>query len=336
MKGSFLKNRRCLRLMVFIVFGLLAVIGSGCSDSDDDSGGSSTVYTGNTSPASITTSNAEELLFSAAEVTDLADMMDQLDVIGGAGDDPAKMKMSCIPLSLKIANDAKDGIIGQLAMDQQPASSNRAAAEQSTAECSGGGSISISVSENLSTGQVSGTITYNSCTESGATISGTISFSGNVNTVTEDIENLSMTFSNLKTSIGGYSFTLEGTISVSYSGSIATMEIDMAMSDSTGESYWANGYVITMTESGDITTLEIEGRYYDYTHGYVDIDTTVTIEISYSNENPYAGEIIITGASGTKAKLEILSSTQYKVWVDADGNGSYEAELGPYNWSDSY
>ena len=77
--------------------------------------------------------------------------------------------------------------------------------------------------------------------------------------------------------------------------------------------------------------MTITGRYYHPQNGYVDIATIDALRINYSDQFPSSGQIIITGASGSKARQTAISNTQYSLEVDADGDDIYET-VTTENW----
>jgi len=47
-----------------------------------------------------------------------------------------------------------------------------------------------------------------------------------------------------------------------------------------------------------------------------------------------SGQLVVTGSNGSQARLTVLSSTTFQVEIDADGDGTDESTLGPFNWTD--
>lgn len=90
---------------------------------------------------------------------------------------------------------------------------------------------------------------------------------------------------------------------------------------------------MTVTDSVTYVEVEVSGEYYDPDYGYVVISTDTTLVINEGADWPSSGVLIITGENDAKARLTASVDT-YTIDVDADGNGSYETSLGPFNWSD--
>jgi len=72
--------------------------------------------------------------------------------------------------------------------------------------------------------------------------------------------------------------------------------------------YKFENYVMTITEDtkGRYADIEVTGRYYDPDYGYVDISTPVPLRIYSGDDRPSSGEVVCTGASGTKAGLTLM------------------------------
>jgi len=91
------------------------------------------------------------------------------------------------------------------------------------------------------------------------------------------------------------------------------------------ETYWLDVDQIQLgDEGGPYTDLtNINGRYYDYEYGYVDISVGDIIRILDADVGPSSGSLILTGVQGTKALLTFLNSTEFSVDADTDGDGFY-------------
>jgi YVTN family beta-propeller protein len=206
-------------------------------------------------------------------------------------------------------------------------------------ECGGSASYTISVDDQ--TGQFSGNFTYSSYCSLDVVISGSVSFSGQVNINTGDIESFSFSFSNLTVTSDGDSLTLDGDVSFEITGSQATITIDMLVKDNTtAKVYWLSDWTMTFTEEADHVVFQMSGHYYDPDHGYVIISTPVPFVVYYGEDGPREGQLVITGNTGiaggsTMARLTALSPTTFQVEADTDGDGVYDWNSGPINWSGS-
>ncbi len=81
-------------------------------------------------------------------------------------------------------------------------------------------------------------------------------------------------------------------------------------------------------------TETISGTAYVKEYGSVDVTTTIPLHYtSFSQEYPDSGEMIFTGASGSKARITPLSTSTVKIEVDADANDVYEYTA-TYAWND--
>lgn len=196
------------------------------------------------------------------------------------------------------------------------------------------GSATLSISYNID-GTFSGTITFNDFCASGVTATGSGSFTGSIDLTDLSIKTLSLTLSSVSFSQGSSSFTVDATASYDYTATPTTATISsMVLRDNaTGKVYKVENLVLTINDAGSYMEINItSGRFYHPDYGYVDIATTEAIRINDSDTWPSAGVIVVTGSGGSKARLTFVSSTQYRVEVDADGDGTYEYDSGVQTW----
>jgi len=204
-------------------------------------------------------------------------------------------------------------------------------------DCGGSGSYTISVNDE--TGDFSGSLSFSSYCEYGVTISGSVSFSGQVDVVTGDLLRFSFTFTCLTGTSGSDSVTLSGNISCDLTVHPATMTMSMLVRDnSTGKVYWVRDYTMTVTEGPTYVDVELSGRYYDPDYGYAIVTTSTPFRIYGGDDWPSDGVLVVTGNTGiaggsTMARLTALSSSTYQIEADTDGDGSYDWDSGVLNWS---
>jgi hypothetical protein len=118
---------------------------------------------------------------------------------------------------------------------------------------------------------------------------------------------------------------MSGTVKISGSEDAATIVMNVRLRNNNTEMVeWMNNVTISVIDMGSFVEMTLTGRYYHPEHGYVDIATIDALRINNSDQFPSSGQIIITGASGSKARLTATSNTEYTLEVDADGDDIYE------------
>ena len=271
-------RRKLFNLIALTVISLLFIFG-GCGGGGGSGGGgggsgggsSSISYTGNTAPAQVEGANAQDLVVEAFIGADLG--------------------VAVIPLSLKksTVTDAKQSISKAInlpllfknAIDLAHISgfdtSTDAAVQTETGRIDGscGGSASYTLQVDDQTGDFSGTFNFSNYCDEGITISGSVTVGGDINLNTDEIEFLSVTFSNLSAE----GTTLQGDILVDATATPMVINMEYLLKDiETGKVYWINNYVLLLTEGTDFVEVEIEGsagsRFYDHDFGYVYLSTT--------------------------------------------------------------
>lgn len=75
-----------------------------------------------------------------------------------------------------------------------------------------------------------------------------------------------------------------------------------------------------LVTQGSIT--EMHGRVYLGNYGYV--EPKVVQAMSFTTENVFSGELILTGANNTKAQMFPASTTSFVLNTDENGDGAYE------------
>jgi hypothetical protein len=304
----------------FPLFATLLLVGCGGGGGGGDSG---VTYTGLTTPAVITSTNAKTLAES---------------VIGGSSTGTAfgvvsdEQETQPSPTILDVARILSNSVTQ---LDISPSSSTLPGAIVTGSETIGcenpGGSISASLSIDDVTGDFNGTFNFNNCAEGDTTINGSTTVSGTINLSSGFIEVLNFTFNPVTVVSGAESYTMSGTVRTSVSGSSATIVMDVRLrNNNTQMVEWINNLTISATGSSPLV-MTITGRYYHPEHGYIDIVTNTAFQINIADQWPNVGQMTITGASGSKARLTATSNTEYTLEVDADGDDIYET-VTTENW----
>jgi hypothetical protein len=293
----------------------LSVFISGCGSSNDGS----MQYTGNKNQATITADNAqsisEDVLVSSIDSKDLTpDVSGMTKGTGSlAGPRPCKLTSDVINL-LKDAYD--------------PSAKSSGTSESSdTVSGSCGGQLTYHRVLNIASGEFEISLDYSRYCDGEFSIDGKMEASGKLELLngTNIVHyTMNVSFSRLAmTDDESVSRTLDGTIDMDGTETEYHLAVDIVEKDNnTDKTYWMNDFTIdvTFTLLTLTTTLDIQGRYYDYDNGYVDVNTSRTISIF---GNPRSGELTIEGSHNSSSIL-ICASAYYTVQADTDGDGQYD------------
>ncbi len=316
---------------LFMVTLSILFLLAGCGGSGKGSGTTGNTYTGETSQATVTQSNAHQIMQDAF-----------LDGISGSGFaaafgaiDANQMKEGSTPIFRYLSRPAKT--IARLVTDRSYDELPRSISAVQTVpinepgEC--GGTISGSEQVDDVTGSMTGSLTYSNYCEMGSVSNGTVAFSGTYNLNNGNLD-MTMTFNNFTevSSAESLSITMNGTVIMVSTGSSDSMTFNITVSDDVaGKTYWMEDYLITDSSSDSEEDIEISGNFYSPDYGYVTLSTQQTFIILTDDDYPSSGILIATGAGGTKARLTALSSTTYEVEADTNGDGNYEL-VGTFSW----
>lgn len=300
-----------MKKLLIVLAGLVFMAGCG-GGGGTGTAANGTAYNGVMTQATVTTANAKRLsidAFTGGQVTSgVSGIAKQT-----TGDGNPTLLLPQVATLLEGA--VKGGV------DRHgPVAKNVSATAQNTIY-GFSGSYSFSVEYNQVTGACSGTISFNQYQDTATSpmMNGPLSFTGVFNQSSDTFSTLAINIGGITGTTGGRSFALSGSTNLATVGSTRTVTMTVVMSDSaTGHSYWINNYTTVLSGS----SLTISGRYYDSVHGFVDVSTLTPLTASASDAMPTAGQMLFTGANGSKARLT-FSATGYVVEVDAAGNGSY-------------
>lgn len=304
-------------LLALCVAALTACGGGGGSDDDTEDAGIS--YTGATTPATITAANAEEIATSAYEGGDIgSDLGDPVTAAqtSGEGKNLRSPRLQTLVESLQDTLRQTDLT--------PPATSLTAASVQPktfTGTCGGQAVRTVSSSQN---GSFSGSIAFQDFCSENVTLSGTMGFSGSVDTNTL-VTQFSVTFDSLQVTVEGEQILLSGSMGLSISADgNSSVTMNMLLADEIAkQTYQLENFVVTLVYGTDYVDMEISGRYYDPTAGYVDIATELAVRTDYTATAPSQGILLFTGNSGSKARLTFNSDGTYTVAVDLLGTGNF-------------
>lgn len=269
-------------------------------------------YTGNTSQAVITTSNAKALTSSAFLGVQSVSVFGALGKIVGTG---TSTSFYVIELSNIVENRilATDTIV--------PVTAKAVALTETKTFDGVTGYYSYSIELDEANGIFSGIFTFADYQQStdAATMSGVINCSGVYDQSNRMYTSLNLVINGLSIVKDTFSESMYGTIAIAKSGSTKTITTSAVVRDNSTSrtSMFKN---LTYTFVG--TTLTIDGLYYDPTHGYVVISTGTPLTSAILYGTPTSGQLLFFGANNSKARLT-LTNMGNSLEVDAAGNDAF-------------
>lgn len=299
-----------------VVVAMLVAAGCGGGSGGGGSTGPSlpASYTGNTAPATVSSSNARPLAVSAYSGVQVA------------------LSMSTLGKTVPGENSSQDNILGEVigsiessltTVTEGKSLAKTVAAVVSYSNTYNGysGTYTISISLDNVSGATTGTIAYNQfkASASSAVMSGTVTINGIVNLNTGLFTSYSMQLSNISLVGTGLNVAFSGSLGLSSSGASKTYSATFAVTDVTLNSTTVlKDYSVTING----TSLTLAGTYYDPIHGYLTISTVTPLTVASLSSPPTAGLLQFTGGNGSKARIT-FTGTGYTVSV-------YDATTGAY------
>ncbi|MBE0605277.1 MAG: hypothetical protein IH610_03205 [Deltaproteobacteria bacterium] len=306
--------RRTLSIFAVLLLAGLSACGGG-------GGGSSALpYNGLTTPAVITTSNADNIARQAFQGGDLganatlapahSDMMP-----------PMAARPAALTL-VQILTKASTAVLLPTPAGKGP--SPRAVVPYDNTEMDGmGGSAHYMLSVNDQTGAFTGTIAFsNFHGDGGGALNGTVSVSG---VVSQDSMQLLCNFRSVTIVDGTANVTAVGTMDLIIGTGGGQATLNLCFTDNgTGKGAWLSDYTVAVTDLGGTTDVRTFGRIYLHDYGYVDVWTEAPFLYPALSTQPTSGVITLTGDNDCRARLTVVDAATYTVELDADGNQSYE------------
>lgn len=303
--------------------------GGGGDGSSSSSGSNTLSYSGITSPAAVTPDNAGVLSGGAILVGDASGSIPLVWAVSSETSPPAKVRSVTASTAIKKA-------LGRL---DYTASSGAFAGVTESGILPGTCAVSPgTASYNLSwddvTDEFSGTISFNGYCEDDETLTGEVSFSGNINLLTDEITALSFSTLYLMVASGSDNFTLAG--SFAYTEIITDVSEKLSMTfvirDGAGKIYRVENYFCVLTHDAlGIDHVSISGRFYHPDYGYVDILSTSDFLFTGASDYPYAGVLEVSG-SGKAILTAHGDAPTFEVKADTNGDGFYETGPTVYRW----
>jgi hypothetical protein len=287
-------------------------------------GGSSIVYSGVTTPAAVTSDNALAL---ASTAYDGGNSGGSLAFVGVAANQ-AEGTAQAVTLSHVLINAVRTA---QLVPSSGPAIAAGAVTSGTLPAGTCGGEATYSGTADESTGEFHATFRFNAWCNDGVTVSGTLTADGQIDLNTQDLASLEFSFSVLTISDGTDTFQGRGTISATF-GASDVLTIDMDFGSGDGTIYRASNLAVETSPIVSGENVTITGRVFHPLHGYVDVTTPQPLVVLTADTYPSSGELVVTGANNSGARLTALSATTFQIDVDEDGDGTYEITVGTFMW----
>jgi hypothetical protein len=218
---------------------------------------------------------------------------------------------------------------------------------QTTIEpCAGGGTLTVSENDlngnGLPNAGDSVSLTATNCVYQGSTLNGVLNmtvtaFSGNLEVPPFTLA-VTLTFNNLSARSAAATSTGNGTIAVtlnarSSSDQTSTLTATNFATTATygGTTYnrKLENYTVSVVLNATTSTTAAAGSLSSSAFGskLVTIATPVPFVRVLSQPRPASGQAVVTGENGSALRVTALSSTQVRIELDADGNGSYETSV---------
>lgn len=301
----------------------VGVTGCGNSSSDNPKENNDIpIYSGSTSPATISASNAEKIATSATEgvlqAVETDANGDALPTILVATNENSTSNLSqkLRDITYRLLDSKRNTYVPLevvLDGDDFPADMGY---------CGGNITYPDDMYNNTSD-KFNGTITYNNfCMDAGVgygrmTINGSLIFS-------ETETHISMIYRNLTVSYNGETYTMNGTYTCNISFTTCTMSSDYAGSD--GSTYRMSDVSV---EGNNSSGYLVSASFCHPNYGCVTIKTTTRITFNCANGMPDGGAISFTGANSSSGTIRFDNCSSYSGTYD-NGSGSITSFSG--NW----
>ena len=339
------KRAPSVAVCVFTVFFLVGCGGGG--------GGSSTsMYTGITSPAIVTDTNAEEIALQAYQAGDLS--TSAVSLLGVSGNGHAAVGSPNVLTLVRLLKEGADRM-PVLPGTAVPLNSSPLALPMTvvtidnTIDDGQGGSITLHLSIDDQTGDFGGTFRFNDWHgDGGGLITGLANVSGSFDMTEGFFTHIRFSFNPVTMEDGLDSVSIYGTVNLESDGFLsASASMNIFLRDNTSlETVWISNYTMTLTEGPDAdfdgepdyVDATVSGRVYLPYYGYVDAEASTPTPFRYyaGCSLPSSGVLLITGSGGRSARLVVNSavpeSPGYYIEADLDGIPGYEWRGNGQSW----
>lgn len=335
-----------LGLITIVIFGIISTLSTGGGGGGGGGNGERppVIYTGLTTQAQITATNAKSL----GEVAFLGVTTGSSFSVASVQSAPQDETRSASVITIvRALHTVVNKIDVTSTLDSIPIGWVENFSE--SGNC--GGTVSSTLDVNEATETFTGSLVFaNYCLTptgdpaDGITMDGNIGFNGtcdpatfNPTTQSCDFIDYTMTFTNLNAGEYGESLTMEGTLAsaITLTGYETTMEEMLLRDDNTNVTFKFENYLIKVTEDSPtpgIDSIEVSGNAYHPDYGYVVVSTTTPAQSpSGFLGPPESGDVLLTGADGTvgptTATFTFTGFNTFTIIVDTDGDGATNVTL---------
>ena len=297
-------------------------------------------YTGVTTPVTIDAENAGTLLVGAYEGGLLASVF---NILGAAQAESSQS--SPLPRML-VLTGSFEAFLAELDLQPQASAPYAGAiiTDSETLYGNCGGSVYYDVGLDSIFGDFSGTADFREyCDASNPdlVLDGITDFAGDYGVFSLEIDDFTFIFRDLSVTSSAGSYILNGSLNGSASAARADITTSSVLQDvATGKTYWLKDFAIKAYRGNGFVDIELNGRYYDHDHGYVDVITDEPFRVYDYEDWPASGMLAMEGAPGvqggkTMARLTVLDADYFKVEADTDGDGFFDDySPDPIRWTD--
>lgn len=297
---------------LFSVLGLGAVLLTGCGGGGGGGGGStskSVNYTGPTTPAIITDTNANTLTGGAINGGKA------MSVAVGAAVNAEPQGGLSVPKLAEILT----GLAG-IAKPEAPLVAGAAFSDTASGAC--GGTASLTGTDNSIPGHfdILGTMTFSGYCSPAAdntqvVLNGAVNFTMSGTSSSDFVFTMNSPY--LSATVGGQAYTYSLSYSCTITGGVAgTVTLTANLQEPDGKVYRIENYQVNVNTS--YHTLSIQGRFYDPDYGYVDVSTPVVLTYTDCTNRylPASGTLQVTGANGDHAEFNAINDCiHYQVCI---------------------
>lgn len=324
-----------LGLTAVTVFGVAGILGSGGGGDDGDGGRNDPVYDGLTTQALITADNVQALGELAFLGTSVATTPVVAYIQPAPVADSRKPSVVAIVRVLHATANVADvtNAISTLPVgwvESMPSTPGMC-----------GGSLSGSLEVNESEQTFTGNMVFEDYCNFGLTMDGTVGLDGSCDPATFDVaeqvcdpSELTMEFTAFNTSGLGTSQTMGGTIYSATTASGYEDTLNLRLRDeNTGVTFKYEDYVTNVSEDLEGEIVEVTGKPYHPSYGYVVVSTPTPVQVvSCCDTPPQSGVVLLTGANGTAggpttATFTFGADGTFALDVDTAGDGETDVAL---------
>ncbi len=308
-----------MKLIHMALAVIMTVLFLGCSSGGSSDGG--VVYTGKTTPAVITATNAESMAGAGLNGSQSSSTVAVGALQGSA--------VSGIAVAQNIVGSASSVVQG-VAIGSMAAGVIQTTSQTILAADVGAVSGSITLVGQIDDVTHLGTITmtYNQFTvPSGTVMNGVITIKVDAVDSLLNRTNATMTFTSFKVADATNSLAMGGSVHIITAGATDTMTLNFTIDSNGHQTKMENFvYVVVSSAAPNFMSESLSGRVYDSVEGYVDVSTTAPMLTALSTDlyPSSGGPFLVKGSNNTQVRLTPQNVTSVLVEADTTGDGIFD------------